>query len=259
MNSIVVILPTYNEVENLPVLVPRLMGLKAEWLSVLIVDDDSPDGTGEVADELCTAHPGRVQVLHRIGRQRGLGAAYIDGFRRVLTDGADVVIGMDADLSHDPAYIPRMVDLISQYDLIVGSRYAPGGGVDGHWGWGRVFLSHGAQWYIRLMLGLKTKDATGAFRCYRRAALERLDFGSMRPTGFSFLIEVIYQAERLGFKVGETPIRFRDRERGQSKVSPRVIASALARVSEIRLRRGRYDQSLIERKRDSLSSVPSSR
>ena len=249
MNNIVVILPTYNEAENLPVLVPRLLDLQAERLSVLIVDDDSPDGTGKVAGELCTAYPGRVQVLHRIGRQRGLGAAYSDGFRQVLADGADVVIGMDADLSHDPAYIPRMVDLISQYDLVVGSRYAPGGGVDGHWGWGRVLLSHGAQWYIRLMLGLKTRDATSAFRCYHRAALERLDFDSMRSTGFSFLIEVIYLAEHLDLRVGETPIRFRDREQGQSKVSLRVIASALARVSEIRLRRGRYNQSLIERKR----------
>ena len=248
MNNIVVILPTYNEAETLPVLVPRVLDLKAETLDVLIVDDDSPDGTGKIAEELYTAYPGRVQVLHRIGLQRGLGAAYIDGFSKVLADGADVVVGMDADLSHDPVYIPRMLDLISQFDLIVGSRYVPGGGVDGHWGLGRVLLSHGAQWYIRLMLGLKTRDATSAFRCYRRATLERLDFDSMRPTGFSFLIEVIYQAERLGLGVGEMPIRFRDRARGQSKVSPRVIASALARVSEVRLRRGRHAQSLIERK-----------
>ena len=259
MNNIVVILPTYNEVENLPMLVPRLLDLQVERLSVLIVDDDSPDGTGKVAEELSIAYPGRVQVLHRIGRQRGLGAAYIDGFHKVLADGADVVIGMDADLSHDPAYIPRMIDLISQYDLVVGSRYAPGGGIDGHWGLGRVLLSHGAQWYIRLMLGLKTRDATGAFRCYRRTTLEQLDFDSMRSTGFSFLIEVIYQAEHLDLRVGETPIRFRDRARGQSKVSPRVIASALTRVAEIRLRRRRYDQSLIVQKRDNIASAPSSR
>jgi len=240
MNNIVVILPTHNEAENLPMLVPRLTNLETEKLSALIVDDDAPDGAEEIAEQLSSAYPARVQVLHRVGLQRGLGAAYIDGFRKVLEGEADIVIGMDADLSHDPAYIPRMVDLISQYDLVVGSRYVPGGGVDGHWGWERVFLSHAAQWYIKLMLGLKTRDATSAFRCYRRATLEQLDLGSMRLTGFSFLIEVIHQAEQMGLRVVETPIRFRDRQRGQSKISSRVIASPLTRVTEIRLRRGQY-------------------
>jgi dolichol-phosphate mannosyltransferase len=229
-----VVIPTYNEAENLPELIPRLLNLKINQLKILIVDDDSPDGTGRIAEELSKAYPGRMQVLHRIGLQRGLGAAYIDGFRSALSDQADIIFGMDADLSHDPADIPRMLTLISQYDMIIGSRYAPSGGVDGHWGWYRVLLSNCAQWYIRMMLGLKTRDATSAYRCYKRAVLEQVNLVSMEPVGFSFLIEVLYSVEKLGLKVGEHPIRFHDRERGQSKVSFRVITSAMVNVLKIR-------------------------
>jgi dolichol-phosphate mannosyltransferase len=245
--ELTVVIPTYNEAENLPLLVPRILGLNLEKLSILFVDDDSPDGTGKIAEELSGTYPGRVQVLHRNGKQRGLGAAYIDGFQKALSDGADIIIGMDADFSHDPDNIPRMLTLLSQSDLIIGSRYVPGGGVDGPWGWYRVLLSHGAQWYIRLMLGLRVKDATSAFRCFRRTVLEQLDIESMQPIGFSFLIELIYHVEQLGFKVVEIPIRFRDRERGISKVSSHVIASALLRVLEIRLRSGRNNQSSIKK------------
>jgi dolichol-phosphate mannosyltransferase len=234
MTNITIVIPTYNETENLPVLIPRLLSLDIDQLKILIVDDVSPDGTGRIADELSQAHPGRIQVLHRIGLQRGLGAAYIDGFRKALLDGADIIFGIDADLSHDPDDIPRMLARITQCDMIVGSRYTPGGGVVGHWGWYRVLLSNCAQWYIQMILGLKTRDATSAFRCYKRTALEQVNLVSMEPVGFSFLIEVLYNIEKLGLKVDEYPIRFRDRERGQSKVSLRVISSAMVNVLKIR-------------------------
>jgi len=243
--NLTVVIPTYNEAENLPVLIPRLLGLNIDQLKILIVDDVYPDVTGRIAEELSQAHPGRMQVLHRLGLERGLGAAYIDGFRKALSDEADIIFGMDADLSHDPADIPRMLAQISQYDMIVGSRYAPGGGVDGHWGWYRVFLSNCAQWYIQMMLGLKTRDATSAFRCYKRTALEQVNLVSMEPVGFSFLIEVLFSVEKLGLKVGEYPIRFRDRERGQSKVSLRVISSAMVNVLRIKKKFGRYSKVMI--------------
>jgi dolichol-phosphate mannosyltransferase len=236
MRNIVVILPTYNELENLPRIVPKLMDLDVKGLSVLIVDDDSPDGTGMIANELVLEYPGRVDTIHRVGVQRGLGAAYFDGFRKAITDGADVVVSMDADLSHDPSCIPKMIDLIPQYDLVIGSRYTKGGSIDGNWGISRLLLSHAAQWYIQLMLGLKTRDATSAFRCYSRSTLRHLNFESLWPSGFAFLIEVIYQTERMGLNLIEIPIVFLDRTLGQSKVSPRVIIAAMVQVAKIRLR-----------------------
>jgi dolichol-phosphate mannosyltransferase len=241
--NVMVILPTYNEAENLPILIPLLLDMAP--LRVLVVDDNSPDGTGKIADRLSSQNP-NIQVLHRKGVPRGLGAAYIDGFQQALKEDVDIIIGMDADLSHDPAYIPVMLEMISHYDMIIGSRYAPGGGVDGPWGWYRFLLSHGAQLYIRLMLGLRARDATSAFRCVRRAVLEQLNMDSMDPAGFSFLIELVYHVEHLGFKVGEIPIRFRDREHGISKVSSKVIASALLRVLEIRLKSGRTHKKATE-------------
>ena len=247
MNKTVVILPTYNESENLPILVPRLMDLDVERLSVLIVDDDSPDGTGMIADELTLAYPGRVETIHRIGVQRGLGAAYFDGFRWAISDGADIVVSMDADLSHDPFCIPHMIDLIPQYDLVIGSRYTKGGSIDGNWGISRFVLSHAAQWYIQLVLGLKTRDATSAFRCYSRSTLKHLDFSSLWPSGFGFLIEVIYHSERLGLNLIEIPIVFLDRRWGQSKVSPRVIIAAMVRVAMIRLRSMQDNKAFLRR------------
>ena len=236
MKNIVVILPTYNESDNLPLLVPRLMNLDIDGLSVLIVDDDSPDGTGRVADELTLSYPGRIDTIHRIGVQRGLGAAYCDGFRKAISDGADIIVSMDADLSHDPSCIPKMIDLIPNYDLVIGSRYAKGGSIDGNWGISRFVLSHAAQRYIQLILGLTTRDATSAFRCYRRSTLNKLNFDSLWPSGFGFLIEVIYQSEQLGLNLIEIPIVFLDRAFGKSKVSSRVIITAMAQVVKIRFR-----------------------
>ena len=236
MNKIVVLLPTYNESENLPILVPRLMELNLDRLSVLIVDDDSPDGTGLIANELSVMFAGRVETIHRVGLQRGLGAAYYDGFRKAISDGADVVVSMDADLSHDPSAIPQMIDLIPQYDLVIGSRYTKGGSIDGNWGISRFVLSHVAQWYIQLILRVRTKDATSAFRCYSCSTLKQLDINSLWSGGFGFLVEVVYHYERLGLNVIEIPIVFLDRSLGQSKVSLRVIIEAMSLVAKIRLR-----------------------
>ena len=234
----VVVLPTYNEMENLPALVPRLLDIAP--VCVLIVDDDSPDGTGQVADELREEFPSRVGVLHRRGVPRGLGLAYSDGFASALEQGADIVIGMDADQSHSPEYIPTMLNIMVQedHDIVVGSRYIPGGGVDGGWGWQRRLLSRAAQLWARRLLGLATHDVTGAFRCYSRRALQTLDLEQMHLDGFSFLIEIIHQAERNQLRIAEIPIRFRDREYGMSKVTPRIVVAAVVQVLGLRLRGG---------------------
>lgn len=236
--NIIVIVPTYNEAENLPILVPQLLDVAP--VRVLVVDDDSPDGTGQVAEDLKKRYAPRVDVLHRCGVPRGLGLAYVAGFNAALERGAETVIGIDADLSHSPLYIPSMLAVMYEQrcDIVVGSRYIPGGGVEGNWGWQRRLLSWGAQQWARVMLGIKTHDVTGAFRCYSRHALQTLDFGQMRLDGYSFLIEIIYQAERKSLKVVEFPIIFRDREYGTSKVSLSIIAKALMRVMDIRLKGG---------------------
>jgi dolichol-phosphate mannosyltransferase len=247
MDSIVVILPTFNESENLPIIVPKLINLGFENLKVLIVDDDSPDGTGIIAEELSLVYPGRMRIIHRIGVQRGLGAAYLDGFRKALADGEDIIITMDADLSHDPSCILSMIDLISNHDLVIGSRYIRGGSIDGNWGISRLILSHLAQRYIQLILGINTRDSTSAYRCYRRSTLNQLDFSPMWPSGFSFLIEVIYQAEQLGLNLVEIPIVFLDRTLGESKVTPLVILEAMIQVGKIRLNSIRYGNRLFSR------------
>lgn len=237
-SRLIVVLPTYNEAENLPLLVPYLLDVAS--LHVLVVDDDSPDCTGQVAERLKEQYKPKVDVLHRRGVPRGLGLAYATGFKMALEQGAEIVIGIDADLSHSPSYIPGMLEMMSGQgcDIVVGSRYIPGGGIEGNWSWQRRFLSWGAQQWVRMMLGVKVHDVTGAFRCYSRRALLTLDFSLMRLDGFSFLIEVIYQAERRSLKVREFPIIFHDREHGTSKVSPSIVAKALMRVARMRLMRG---------------------
>lgn len=234
--NLTVVIPTYNEAENLPVLLPRIFALGLQTLKILIVDDDSPDGTTAVAQGLANVYPGQVEVLCRQGLKRGLGAAYIDGLQKAVADGAAVVISMDADCSHNPIHIPPMLALMAQGDMVVGSRYIAGGGVDGPWGWNRVVLSTLAQGYIRTILGIKTRDATSAFRCYTRAALERLSLAGMEPDGYTFLIEAVFRAERMGLKILEHPIRFRDREKGESKVSVSVITNALFDILKIRFK-----------------------
>jgi dolichol-phosphate mannosyltransferase len=228
-------LPTYNERENLePVVralgeVVREAGIDGR---VLVVDDGSPDGTGEVADRLAEELPW-VSVLHR-GRKEGLGPAYLAGFRRALDEGADLVMEMDADFSHDPADVPRLVEAAGSADLAVGSRYVPGGGVR-NWGLVRRAISRGGCIYAQVLLGVGVRDLTGGFKCFRREVLETIPLGRIRSKGYAFQIETTYRALRAGFTVEEVPIVFTDRETGSSKMSRGIVVEAVLKVPAIRL------------------------
>jgi dolichol-phosphate mannosyltransferase len=193
---------------------------------ILVVDDSSPDGTGALADALAARHPGEVEVLHR-GRRTGLGPAYLAGFARALAGGAGFVFEMDADLSHDPADLARLLAAVRDEgaDLALGSRYVPGGGIM-DWGAARRFVSHGGSWYARRVLGVPVRDLTGGFKCFRRSVLEAIDLGSVRSHGYAFQVELTYRALVRGFRVIEVPIIFRDRTRGTSKMSWRIAAEA---------------------------------
>jgi dolichol-phosphate mannosyltransferase len=226
-----VIIPTYNECENIPLLLPRV--LDHADLSVLVVDDGSPDGTGDlVAVE--AAHNPRVHLLRRAGKQ-GLGTAYIAGFRYALERGADYVFEMDADFSHDPRYLPDLLHAAeTAYDLVIGSRYVAGGGTT-DWGLARQLISRGGNLYARLILGLPLADMTGGYRCYRRRALEALDLDAVRSNGYSFQIEMAYRVHQAGLRVGEVPIIFPDRRVGASKMSRNIVYEALINVVRMRL------------------------
>jgi dolichol-phosphate mannosyltransferase len=229
---VTVIVPTYNEKENIESLVTQLLALPVdvnEWgVHVVVVDDDSPDGTGEIADRLAEENEGQVSVIHRSGKL-GLGTAYVAGFKHALADGADLVCSMDADFSHNPRYVPDMLAKIEQgYDLVIGSRYVRGGG--SNHGLVRKAFSWGANAITRFMLGLHAHDTTAGFRCYRREVLENLDLDSIKSSGYSFLFEMLYNVERCGWKVGEVPIFFEDRRLGASKVSKSEISKALLAV-----------------------------
>jgi len=223
-----VIVPTYNERENIESLARQLLALPVD-LQVVIVDDNSPDGTGALADGLAAAHPGRVSVVHRAGKL-GLGTAYVAGFRRALADGADWVLTMDADFSHHPRYVPALLERAEAgSDLVIGSRYVRGGGTRGCTV-PRILLSWGANAFARAMLGLRAHDATAGFRCYRREVLTSVDPASIRSSGYSFLIEMLYRAQRRGWRVAEVPIVFDNRRLGQSKISRSEIVRALQTV-----------------------------
>jgi dolichol-phosphate mannosyltransferase len=223
-----VVLPTYNERENLPGIVPGILAAAPE-LDVLVVDDDSPDGTGKLADELA-ARDARVFVLHR-PRKEGLGRAYLAGFAEALERGYGRILEMDADFSHDPARLPAL--LKTDADLVLGSRYVEGGGTV-NWGLGRRLLSKGGSFYARTILGLSIRDLTGGFKCFRREVLESIDLASVRSSGYAFQIELTYRALKRGFKVREVPIVFTDRRVGKSKMSRRIVAEALWMVWKIR-------------------------
>lgn len=229
-----VIVPTYNERENLADLVGNIFDLNV-GAHVIVVDDNSPDGTGELADELA-ADDRHVRVIHRPDKL-GLGTAYIAGFKQALAEGADRVITMDADFSHNPRYIPALIVLTERYHLGIGSRYVPGGGVTADWGVHRKFLSWGANHFARLMLGLKAHDCTAGFRCYRREVLQSIDLDHIFSNGYSFLIEMLYKCQRMGYSLGETPIIFENRRRGSSKISQTEIYKAMYTV--LRLAAGR--------------------
>lgn len=231
MNGLVIV-PTYNERENITQIIPRIL---EHDLHVLVVDDNSPDGTGDLVAEMMAAD-GRINVLRRPGKL-GLGTAYIAGFKRALELGAPFIFEMDADFSHDPRYLPDLLAAAKErYDLAIGSRYIPGGGTT-DWGLVRQFISRGGNIYARLILGLPIADATGGYRCYRRAVLEKIDLDAVRSNGYAFQIEMAYRALRHGFKLGEVPIIFPDRRVGKSKMSRRIVVEALINVWKLRLGR----------------------
>jgi len=234
--KLTVVIPTYNEAENVGPMTAALFELNVPTLDILIVDDESPDGTGRIADDLALQCPGRLNVLHRTG-PRGLGRAYVDGFRWALEHGADFVVQMDCDFSHSPGYVPQFLDHIRDYDVVVGSRYVSGGKTDEQWGWGRWLLSWWANSiYTRLLLGCQVKDATAGFKCWRRETLQGIDLSRIRSQGYVFQVEMAYVAERLGYRALEIPIYFEDRRVGQSKMTMPVKIEAALRVLEVRWR-----------------------
>ena len=230
MPRAVVCLPTYHELENLE---PMLRALGDKGVRVLVIDDNSPDGTGRLADRLA-GELDYVGVLHR-ERKEGLGPAYLDGFRHALADGAELVLEMDCDFSHDPADVPRLLAAADEADLVLGSRYVGGGSVR-NWGLVRRFVSAGGSLYARLLLGVGIRDLTGGFKCYRARVLETIDLDAISSRGYAFQIETTYRALRAGFRVVEVPIAFVDRERGGSKMSKTIVAEAIWKVPALRLR-----------------------
>jgi len=237
--KLTVVIPTYNEAENVGPMTMTLLALDIPALGILIVDDESPDGTGLIADELATQHPGRVHVCHRTG-PRGLGRAYVDGFLWALEHGADCIVQMDCDFSHSPRYIPQFLEHIQDYDVVVGSRYIQGGKADEDWGWGRWLLSWWANSvYTRLILGCKARDATAGFKCWRAETLRGIDLDRIRSQGYVFQVEMAYVTERLGYRVLEIPIYFEDRRIGRSKMTMPVKVEAALRVWEVRWRHRR--------------------
>lgn len=236
-STVRVIIPTYNEKENLEPLVQRLLTLPLD-LNVIVVDDNSPDGTGKIADRLAAKHDGRVQVLHRAGKL-GLGTAYVAGFHRALAEGSTYVVTMDADFSHPPERIPELITKAQEgYDLVIGSRYVPGGRAV-ECTLPRQILSWGANvFFARTLLNLKAHDATAGFRCYRSQVLESLALDDILSDGYSFLIEMLYRVQRAGWRIGELPIVFHNRQQGVSKISRNEIYKALYTV--FRLFRERF-------------------
>jgi dolichol-phosphate mannosyltransferase len=230
------ILPTYNEAENIEAIVSASLaelGRTGMEHRILVVDDGSPDGTGAIADRLAAEHP-EVEVLHRPGKG-GLGPAYLAGFAHALAGGAELVLEMDSDFSHDPADLPRLIAAAADADLVLGSRYVRGGGVT-DWGLLRRLVSRGGSAYARIVLGVPVKDLTGGFKCFRRRVLESLDLDGVHANGYAFQIEVTYRAARAGFRIAEVPIVFRDRRVGQSKMTPRIALEAVWRVPSLRFR-----------------------
>jgi dolichol-phosphate mannosyltransferase len=232
--SVWVVLPTYDERDNLERLVRAVRAALAGPApdhTILVVDDSSPDGTGELADRLAQDDP-HLKVLHR-PRKEGLGQAYLAGFEQALLAGAELILEMDADFSHDPSYLPRMIEAAAEADLVLGSRYVPGGGIR-NWGRLRSFVSRGGCWYARTVLGLPIRDLTGGFKCFRREVLEAVELSRIRSQGYAFQVELTYRALQLGFRVKEIPIVFTDRRVGQSKMSRRIVLEAMWMIPALR-------------------------
>lgn len=233
MNDLIII-PTYNEKENLGPLLEAIYEIRPD-IHVLVVDDNSPDGTGQLVAEWAEApqYEGRLFLLRRAGKL-GLGTAYIAGFRWALARSYRRILEMDADFSHNPRYLPDLLAEAEEADLVLGSRYVPGGGVK-NWGFWRRFLSRGGSLYARVLLGLPYQDLTGGFKCFRREVLETLDLGAVRSNGYSFQIELTYRAHCKGFKIKEVPIVFEDREVGKSKMSKHIFLEAVLMVWKLRM------------------------
>ena len=230
-----VILPTYNEARNIKEMIKALeTKLTHQGDRILIVDDNSPDGTGHVADQIASGNR-RVEVLHR-QKKEGLGPAYLEGFRAALDGGAELIVQMDADFSHDPAYLPRLLAASEVADLVIGSRYVPGGGIT-EWGQVRRLLSRGGSLYSRTILRVPVRDLTGGFKCFRREVLETIDLDEVAASGYSFQVEMTWRVVRAGFSVMEVPITFRERQQGESKMTTAIVAEAAWRVPVLRLRR----------------------
>ncbi len=232
MRQLTVVIPTYNEAENLPALAAALWSLPIPDLKILVIDDASPDGTGEIADDLSASRPERISVLHRTGKL-GLGTAYITGFKHALQSGAEAIGQMDADFSHSPAYIPTFMDLLEGHDAVLGSRYIEGGKLDEDWGVGRLLLSWFGNYYARTILRMTVQDTTGGFRIWRRETLLGMPLDRIRSNGYVFQVEMAYVAQRLGYQFIESPIYFEDRQIGQSKMSFRIQVEAAFRVWQV--------------------------
>ncbi len=234
--TIHVVVPTYNEAENLEPLVAALIDALPSGSRITVVDDASPDGTGQIADRLADMHAD-LDVLHRGGKE-GLGPAYVAGFRHALEGSAELIVQMDADFSHEPSDVPRLIAATAEADLTLGSRYVPGGRV-GEWGRVRLAISRWGSAYARLWLGLEICDLTGGFKCFRREVVERIDIGTLGALGYAFQVETTYRAARSGFRIIEVPIFFHDRRVGESKMSKAIVAEAAWRVPLMRLRKWR--------------------
>ncbi len=236
MPATIVILPTWNEAENLPRMVAALLALPLECLRVLVVDDNSPDGTGQLADELARQHPDRVSVLHR-ARREGYGPATMAGFMAALQTDATCIVQMDCDFSHQPRYLPDLIARTNNADLVIGSRYIPGGSVDANWSLPRKLLSWWANSvYVRLLLNLPVRDATGGFRLWRRETLTGLELEQIRSNGYVFQVEMICMAYYHGYRIAEVPIHFPDRVAGESKMGAYIALEAARNVWQLRQR-----------------------
>lgn len=249
-----VVIPTFNEADNLRTITTALLLLPIPDLDVLIVDDDSPDGTGALADDLAREFAPRFRVIHRPAKS-GLGTAYIEGFTAGIQYGADYLVQMDADFSHSPDYLPQFLKAIDKHDVVVGSRYVPGGKLDERWSFGRYLLSWWANSvYVRMILGLQVRDATAGFKLWRRGALEKIDLKRVRANGYIFQVEMAYLSEQNGLRILEYPIYFEDRRIGQSKMDMRVKWEAVSRVWEIRSRYGplKKNSSIVEWQRETI-------
>jgi dolichol-phosphate mannosyltransferase len=231
--KITLIIPTYNEAENLPKLLQALFSLPLKDLHVLVIDDNSRDGTGEIADELKNTYKGKLDVMHRAGKL-GLGSAYIQGFQRLLAGDSDAIGQMDADFSHDPAKVVELAKALEDCDIALGSRYVPGGSLDKDWPFWRKWLSTFGNFYARTILGLPIRDTTGGFRLWRRETLAAMPLDEVRSNGYIFQVEMAYIAYRLGFRFSEVPIYFAERRFGKSKMSLRIQVEAALRVWVLR-------------------------